>query len=129
MTTSRSTETFVSGDERVRRLRERADLADQLESARAEMRDADRAHAMGLSAIRRAADLTQTELARQLGVSQAAVAKTEQRHDLLLSTLRAYLEAIGGHVRIVVTFQGGGEVELDLSQLGSTPSGAQPATA
>jgi hypothetical protein len=53
------------------------------------------------------------------------VAKTEQRHDLLLSTLRAYLEAIGGHVRIVVTFQGGGEVGLDLSQLGSTPSSAQ----
>jgi DNA-binding transcriptional regulator YiaG len=129
MTTSRDTETFVSGDERVRRLRERADLADQVESARAGMRDADRVYAMGLSAIRRAADLTQTELARQLGVSQAAVAKTEQRHDLLLSTLRAYLEAIGGHVRIVVTFQGGGEVELDLSQLGSTPSSARPATA
>ncbi len=129
MTISRSTETFVFGDERVRRLRERTDLADQVESARAQMRDADRVYAMGLSAIRRAADLTQTELARQLGVSQAAVAKTEQRHDLLLSTLRAYLEAIGGHVRIVVTFQGGGEVELDLSQLGSTPSSAQSVTA
>jgi DNA-binding transcriptional regulator YiaG len=125
MTTNRDTETFVSGDERVRRLRERADLADQVESAREQMREADRTYAMGLAAIRRAADLTQTELARHLGVSQAAVAKTEQRHDLLLSTLRAYLEAIGGQVRIVVTFPGGGEVDLDLRQLGSTaPAGA-----
>jgi DNA-binding transcriptional regulator YiaG len=124
MTTSRDTETFVSGDERVRRLRERADIAGQVESAREQMREADRTYAMGLAAIRRAADLTQTELARQLGVSQAAVAKTEQRHDLLLSTLRAYLEAIGGQVRIVVTFPGGGEVDLDLHQLGATPASA-----
>jgi len=118
--TGRNTETFVSGDERVRRLRERLGLAEDVESARQEMREADRAHAMGLAAIRRAADLTQDELARQLGISQAAVAKTEQRRDLLLSTLNAYLEAIGGHMRIIVTFDGGGEVELDLGQLDAT---------
>jgi DNA-binding transcriptional regulator YiaG len=124
MSTNHDTESFVSGDERVRRLRERADLTDQVASAREQMRDADRTYAMGLAAIRRAADLTQTELARQLGVSQAAVAKTEQRHDLLLSTLRAYLEAIGGQVRIVVTFPGGGEIDLDLRQVGPTPARA-----
>jgi transcriptional regulator with XRE-family HTH domain len=83
------------------------------------MREADRVHAMGLAALRRAADLTQTEIARSLGVSQAAIAKTEQRRDLLLSTLRAYLEAIGGHMRIIVSFEGGGEIELDLRQLES----------
>jgi len=118
--TGRNTETFVSGDERVRRLRERLGLAEDVESARQEMREADRAHAMGLAAIRRAADLTQEELARQLGISEAAVAKKEQRRDLLLSTLNAYLEAIGGHMRIIVTFDGGGEVELDLGQLDAT---------
>jgi len=74
-------------------------------------------YAMGLAALRRAADLTQTELARSLGVSQAAIAKTEQRHDLLLSTLNTYLAAIGGHMRIIVSFDGGGEVELDLRHL------------
>ena len=117
MTTGRDTETFLAGDERVRRLRKQPDLAEDVASAREEMREADRVHAMGLAALRRAADLTQTEIARSLGVSQAAIAKTEQRHDLLLSTLKAYLEAIGGHMRIIVSFEGGGEVELDLRQL------------
>jgi DNA-binding XRE family transcriptional regulator len=107
MTTGRDTETFLAGDERVRRLREKPDLAENVTSAREEMREADRVHAMGLAALRRAADLTQTEIARSLGVSQAAIAKTEQRH----------LEAIGGHMRIIVSFEGGGEVELDLRQL------------
>ena len=123
MTTDRSTKTFVPGAERVRRLRQQPGLAEEVASARRDMREADRAHAMGLSAIRRAADLTQTELAEQLGISQAAVAKTEQRHDLLLSTLNAYLEAIGGHMRIIVSFDGGGEVELDLGEFDSTPRG------
>jgi DNA-binding transcriptional regulator YiaG len=118
--TGRDTESFEAGDERVRRLREKPGLAEEVASAREEMREADRVHAMGLAALRRAADLTQTELARSLGVSQAAIAKTEQRHDLLLSTLRAYLEAIGGHMRIIVSFDGGGEVDLDLRQLDPT---------
>ena len=113
----RNTKTFVAGDERVRRLREKPSLSEDVEVARREMRESDRAQAMGLAALRRAADLTQVELARQLGVSQAAVAKTEQRRDLLLSTLNAYLEAIGGHLRIIVSFDGGGEVELDVGQL------------
>jgi len=56
------------------------------------------------------------------------VAKTEQRHYLLLSTLKAYFEAIGGHLRIVVSFEGGGEVGLDLRQLDPTaPKGATDA--
>jgi DNA-binding transcriptional regulator YiaG len=117
--TGRDTETFESGDERVRRLREKPGLAEEVAAARAEMREGDRVHAMGLAALRRAADLTQTEIARSLGVSQAAIAKTEQRDDLLLSTLKAYLEAIGGHMRIIVSFDGGGEAELDLRQLNS----------
>jgi DNA-binding XRE family transcriptional regulator len=117
MTTGRDTKTFLAGDERVRRLREQPGLVEDVASAREEMLAADRVYAMGLAALRRAADLTQTELARSLGVSQAAVAKTEQRHDLLLSTLNTYLAAIGGHMRIIVSFDGGGEVELDLSHL------------
>lgn len=121
MTDAPDTEGFVSGDERVRRLRERPDLKDDVEAARRAMRDADRVHAMGLAAVRQAADLTQTELAKQLGVSQAAIAKTEQRRDLLLSTLNAYLEAVGGHMRIIVAFDGGGEVEIDLGDIDTSP--------
>ena len=76
------------------------------------MEDADRTYAMGLAALRQAADLTQVELARKLGVSQAAVSRIEQPHDLLLSTLNAYLQAVGGHARVIVQFADGHEVDL-----------------
>jgi hypothetical protein len=41
--------------------------------------------------LRQAAELTQVELARGLGVTQAAISRIEQPHDLLLSTLNSYL--------------------------------------
>ncbi len=43
------------------------------------------------------AGLTQTDLAAALHVTQAAVARTEMRGDMLLSTLRSSLEAAGAH--------------------------------
>ncbi len=87
------------------------------------MRDADRTHAMGLAALRRAAELTQTELAQTLDVSQAAVAKTEQREDLLLSTLSAYIEALGGQAHIIIS-SNGEEIDLDLGALRRGPAPA-----
>ncbi|MGH3849499.1 MAG: helix-turn-helix domain-containing protein, partial [Pseudonocardiaceae bacterium] len=72
------------------------DGAPAIAEHRAEMVDADRRYAMGLAAVRHAFDLTQTELAERLGVSQANVAKIEKRSDLLVSTLRSYLAALGG---------------------------------
>jgi hypothetical protein len=47
--------------------------------------------AMGLTALRPAAQLTQAELARRIGVAQAAVSRVGQLHDVLLSALHAYL--------------------------------------
>jgi DNA-binding transcriptional regulator YiaG len=91
-------------------------------------------HAMGLAALRQAAELTQVELAKKLGVSQAAVSRIEQPHDLLLSTLNAYLLAVGGHARVIVqfadttpgTWPDGHEVDLGLSAL--TVPQAEPAS-
>lgn len=108
--------TFVRGNERLSRMLAKPGMQGAVAARRAKMRDADRAHAMGLAALRKAAELTQTELAQTLGVSQAAVAKTEQREDLLLSTLNAYIEALGGQAHIVITFNGE-EIELDLGAL------------
>jgi DNA-binding XRE family transcriptional regulator len=108
---------FVHGNERLRALRDRhPELADAVAARRAELRQADRDHAMGLAMIRQAANLTQTELASILGVGQAAVAKIEGRPDLLLSTLRGYLEALGGQASVIVDFGNGApriEVALD----------------
>lgn len=112
--------TFIRGNERIERLAQRPDLADDVARVRRDMEEADRAYAMGLAALRQAADLTQVELARKLGVSQAAVSRIEQPHDLLLSTLNAYLQAVGGHARVIVQFADGHEVDLDLSALTAT---------
>lgn len=111
--------TFVHGTERLRTMRERhPELAEAVGARRAELRQADRDHAMGLAMIRQAANLTQTELASVLGVGQAAVAKMESRPDLLLSTLRAYLEALGGQARLVVDFgEGAHRIEVPLDAL------------
>jgi DNA-binding transcriptional regulator YiaG len=108
---------FIRGNDRIKQLAERPDLAADIAQIRRDMEEADRAYAMGLAALRQAAELTQVELARKLGVTQAAVSRMEQPHDLLLSTLNAYLEAVGGHARVIVEFADGHEVELDLSAL------------
>jgi DNA-binding transcriptional regulator YiaG len=96
------------------------ELSSLVANERAAMREADRRYAMSLAALRRAFDLTQVELAERLGVTQANVAKIEQRHDLLVSTLRSYLDAIGGEIRIVVTFSDREPVEIELGALEAT---------
>jgi transcriptional regulator with XRE-family HTH domain len=55
-----------------------------------------------LAAIRRAAGLTRTELAANLGVGQAAVSKIERQSDMLLSTLASYLKALGADASLIV---------------------------
>jgi DNA-binding XRE family transcriptional regulator len=108
---------FIRGNDRISHLAQRPDIADGVNRVRTEMAEADRTYAMGLAALRQAAELTQTELARRLGVTQAAISRIEQPHDLLLSTLNSYLEAIGGRASVIVTFADGHETTLDLSHL------------
>jgi transcriptional regulator with XRE-family HTH domain len=55
-----------------------------------------------LAAIRRVAGLTQVELAANLGVGQAQISKIERQSDMLLSTLSAYLTALGVTAELVV---------------------------
>ncbi|WP_322763338.1 helix-turn-helix transcriptional regulator [Frankia sp. Cr2] len=109
--------TFIRGNDRIHQLASRPDIAADVAQVRQDMAEADRTHAMGLAALRRAAELTQVELARRMGVTQAAISRLEQPHDLLLSTLNAYLAAIGGQVSMIVRFADGHETVLDLSQI------------
>jgi transcriptional regulator with XRE-family HTH domain len=55
-----------------------------------------------LAAIRRAAGLTQTQLASNLGVGQAQISKVERQDDMLISTLASYLKALGVTASLVV---------------------------
>ncbi len=70
------------------------------------------AEEMTLRELRRARQLTQVSVARQLGISQDGVSRLEQRSDLLLSTLRRTVEAMGGKLSLIATFPDRPPVEL-----------------
>jgi DNA-binding XRE family transcriptional regulator len=62
------------------------------------------AEEMTLEELRRARKLTQVKMARELGITQDGVSRLERRTDLLLSTLRKSIEAMGGHLSLVAEF-------------------------
>jgi transcriptional regulator with XRE-family HTH domain len=55
-----------------------------------------------LAGLRRMAGVTQVELADALGTSQGQISRLEKQRDMLLSTLGAYLRALGLDAKIVV---------------------------
>ncbi len=56
----------------------------------------------GLRELRLVAGRTQADIATALQIKQPSVSKIEKQADLYLSTLRAYVEAIGGELELVV---------------------------
>lgn len=68
---------------------------------------------MPLHQIRNARRMTQTRLAELLEMDQGNISKLEQRTDMYLSTLRSYVEAMGGALEIRAVFPEG-DVEIDL---------------
>lgn len=61
---------------------------------------------MDLRELREAVGLTQEELARRVEVTQSQLSKLERREDHRLSTLRRYVEALGGRLEIVAVVDG-----------------------
>jgi DNA-binding XRE family transcriptional regulator len=59
-----------------------------------------------LRGLRKARKQSQTKVAKKLHVNQAAVSKIERRTDMYVSTLRSYVEAMGGSLEIVAQFPG-----------------------
>jgi transcriptional regulator with XRE-family HTH domain len=62
------------------------------------------AEEMTLQELRRARRLTQVRVAKALNISQDGVSRLEQRTDLLLSTLRKSIEAMGGRLSLIAEF-------------------------
>src|SRR5947199_3541741 len=85
------------------------------------------AEEMSLRELRRAHKLTQERLAETLRISQDQVSRLEQRSDLLISTLRSYIEAMGGTLTLLAKFPRrkpvalGGLATLDPDRESSTP--------
>lgn len=115
---------FVRGNDHLDRLLSDPQLAADVDQANAEAEDMDRAYAMNLAMIRKAAQLTQVEVAKRLGVRQAAVSRMENRGDMLLSTLYDYLTATGADAASIVVTVHGRRIELDLGSLRARPETA-----
>ena len=62
------------------------------------------AEEMTLQELRHARKLTQARMAKALGITQDGVSRLEKRSDLLLSTLRKTVEAMGGNLSLVAEF-------------------------
>ena len=62
------------------------------------------AEEMTLRELRKARKLTQVRIAKALGITQDSVSRLEKRSDLLLSTLRKTVEAMGGNLSLVAEF-------------------------
>ena len=78
---------------------------------------------MPLHQLRQALKLSQEQVAEELGITQAAVSRLEHRPDLFVSTLRRFVEAMGGELEIRVRFPTG---TVTLADLGMTGDEARP---
>jgi transcriptional regulator with XRE-family HTH domain len=118
---------FVRGNERLDQLLADPQLAADVAAAHADAEEMDRVYAMNLAMIRKAAQMTQVEVARKLGVGQGVVSRLEHRDDMLLSTLYDYLMATGAEGASIVVVVHGHRIELDLSGVRNAPPEQQSA--
>jgi len=86
--------------------------------ARVNTRKAELREAMLLHELREARALTQKAMGEVLSVKQPAVARLERRADMYVSNLRAYIEAMGGQLKIVAEFPQGSVTITNFSDAG-----------
>ena len=67
---------------------------------------------LGLQELRLSKKVTQEEVAKRVGGKQVYVSRLEKRTDMKVSTLRKYVNAIGGHLDLIVTFPEGQSVKI-----------------
>lgn len=73
----------------------------------------------GLQELRKLAGLTQNDLAGNLGLPQSNVSRLESNSDMLLSTLRNYVEAVGGTLHLTVELPDSHPIKL--TEVGGDP--------
>ena len=62
------------------------------------------AEELTLQDIRKAQKLTQEQMASVLNIGQDSISRLEKRSDMMLSTMRSYIEAMGGSLELVARF-------------------------
>lgn len=88
-------------------------VLDSLPAGRREKIEERAAELATLKDLRLAMRKTQVELAEVLHIGQESVSRLEQRSDMLLSTLRGYVEAMGGTLELVARFPNRPPVVID----------------
>ena len=78
-------------------------VAKRIKSAMAEM---------PLAELRQARKITQQQIAATLKIKQASVSKMESQTDMYISTMRKYIQAMGGELEIIAKFPEG-NVKVD----------------
>ena len=68
---------------------------------------------MMLKELRQARVMSQEKLAEELNIKQSSVSKLEHRADIYISTLRSYIEALGGELNIIAKFPEG-QIKINL---------------
>ncbi|MDE0699412.1 MAG: transcriptional regulator [Acidimicrobiaceae bacterium] len=76
-------------------------------------------HQTTLAQVRKAKLLTQTTIGRLLDMDQSEVSRLERRSDVLLSTLRSFIQAAGGDLHLIATFPDSGPVQLLVGETAS----------
>ncbi len=78
-------------------------------------RDELRALNASLQAVREELEVSQVELASALGITQPAIVAMEQRgSDVKLSTMKRYVEAMGGKLRVDVELPTGRHIGFNV---------------
>lgn len=81
---------------------------DKIEEGFQEMK----AEYMALQELRKAMKFTQQSIASELHMGQGNLSNLEKRTDVMISTLRRYIEAMGGSLKIIAQFPERPPVEL-----------------
>jgi len=76
---------------------------------------------MPLCEVRHAREMSQKRLAEVLRINQASVSKLERRTDMYISTLRSFIEAMGGQLEIKAIFPDGAVRISQFEKLGESP--------
>ena len=82
-------------------------------------------HQASLAKVRKLRALAQATVAEAMGMDQSEISRLERRTDLLLSTLRRFVNATGGELHLVATYPDG-DVELLVGSTLSGEPGAEP---
>lgn len=103
-------------------------MADPERRARIETRERAMETIIALAKVREQRGVSQTELARDLHVTQANISKIERKalsgEDLYLSTINNYIAAMGGRLQLIATFP---DQEIPIPMLVPSPDDAEAA--